>query len=402
MSNLIKDLLTPEQGRLLDNQLRQKQLNQGVTNYGSDAIGKLLTSVSGAQRASAGFGMLGERLMGGRQKGVNEMQAERAQQKQEQILSSAKEQAKNAIYATPAIGEQAASNLLMAIEKDPTGRTAEQVIKKYGMPDTPDNTSAAFIKAVQLGINNGSISSESGIAAIEAEQKQPGSGSALLEYPNEDEDANGGGALSAGDKKRYNKLLDETSRLRRMNTETGAITSLLDTIDPSSGAVAKVGKAIKTVFGTEDVESVLRARIESIRVAQAIGNLPPGIASDKDIELVLGGTLPSTANPEALKEWFNALERLNSIAIEEQEAQLAYFDKNGSMKGFFTERREHNLKRSAELEAKRAKELEKTVKAAQARVEAKRAKVKALEEQKAIKNQSINVSAEVGNFQEFL
>lgn len=402
MSNLIKDLLTPEQGRLLDNQLRQQKLNQGVTNYGSDAIGKLLTSVSGAQRASAGFGMLGERLMGGRQKGVNEMQAERAQQKQEQILSSAKEQAKNAIYATPAIGEQAASNLLMAIEKDPTGRTAEQVVKKYGMPDAPSNTSAAFIKAVQLGINNGSISSESGIAAIEAEQKQPGSGSALLEYPNEDEDANGGGALSAGDKKRYNKLLDETSRLRRMNTETGAITSLLDTIDPSSGAVAKVGKAIKTVFGTEDVESVLRARIESIRVAQAIGNLPPGIASDKDIELVLGGTLPSTANPEALKEWFNALERLNSIAIEEQEAQLAYFDKNESMKGFFTERREHNLKRSAELEAKRAKELEKTVKAEQARVEAKRAKVKALEEQKAIKNQSINVSAEVGNFQEFL
>ena len=80
MSNLIKDLLTPEQGRLLDNQLRQQKLNQGVTNYGSDAIGKLLTSVSGAQRASAGFGMLGERLMGGRQKGVNEMQAERAQQ----------------------------------------------------------------------------------------------------------------------------------------------------------------------------------------------------------------------------------------------------------------------------------------------------------------------------------
>ena len=86
MSNLIKDLLTPEQGRLLDNQLRQKQLNQGVTNYGSDAIGKLLTSVSGAQRASAGFGMLGERLMGGRQKGVNEMQAVQAQQAKEAEL----------------------------------------------------------------------------------------------------------------------------------------------------------------------------------------------------------------------------------------------------------------------------------------------------------------------------
>lgn len=78
MANLIKDLLTPEQGRLLDNQLNQQKLNQGVTNYGNDAIGKLLTSVSGAQRASAGFGMLGERLMGGRQKGVNELGAEQA------------------------------------------------------------------------------------------------------------------------------------------------------------------------------------------------------------------------------------------------------------------------------------------------------------------------------------
>lgn len=402
MANMIKDLLAPEQAKLLDDQLRKQSLQQGVTNYGNDAMGKFLTAASGAQRASAGFGMAAERAIAGRQMGANEAGAIKGKERQEQVLSTAKEQAKNAIYATPSIGEKAASNLLMAIEKDPTGRTAAQVIKKYGMPDTPDNTSAAFIKAVQLGINNGSISSESGIAAIEAEQKQPGSGSALLKYPLEKTDGKDDGKLSAGNEKRYNELLDETSRLRRMNTETGAITSLLDTIDPSSGAIAKVGKAIKTVFGTEDVESVLRTRIEAIRVAQAIGNLPPGIASDKDIELVLGGTLPSTANPEALKEWFGALDRLNNIAIEEQEAQLTHLDNNKSMKGYFTKRREYNLKRAAELETKRAKELQKTVQAEKARVEAKRAKVKALEEQKAIKNQSINVSAEVGNFQEFL
>jgi hypothetical protein len=333
--------------------------------------------------------------------GANEQGAVQAQQKQEQVLSTTKEQAKNAIYASPAIGGQVASNLLIAIEKDPTGKTAEQVIKKYGMPDST-NTAADFIKTVQLGVNNGSITSESGIKAIEAEKNQKGSGSALLEYTSKNAETAADNALSAGDKKRYNTLLDETSRLRRMNTETGAISRLLDTIDPSSGAVAKVGKAIKTVFGTEDVESVLRTRIEAIRVAQAIGNLPPGIASDKDIELVLGGTLPSTANPQALKEWFTALDRLNNIAIEEQEAQLAFFDKNSSMKGFFTERREQNRKRAEELTAKRAEELDKAVKAEQSRVEAKRAKVLELERQKSIRNQSIQTSAEVGNFQEFL
>jgi len=386
-------MMNPQAARLIDQQLRDQQVAQRSQGAGM---------LSGLTQAYTGMGDMASRALGASPMGVNETRAVQAQKQQQQILSSVKEQAKNVIYAVPSLGEQAASNLLMAIEKDPTGRTAEQVIKKYGMPDTPANTSEAFIKTVQLGINNGSISSESGIAAIEAEQKQPGSGSALLRYQARNKGRGSDGGLSSGDKKRYNELLDETSRLRRMNTETGAITSLLDTIDPSSGAVAKVGKAVKSVFGTEDVESVLRARIEAIRVAQAIGNLPPGIASDKDIELVLGGTLPSTANPEALKEWFKALERLNNIAIEEQEAQLSHFDENESMKGFFTKRREYNLKRAAELEAKRAKELEKTVKAEQARVEAKRAKVKALEEQKAIKNQSINVSAEVGNFQEFL
>lgn len=401
MANMIKDLLSPDQAKLLDDQLRQQSLQQGVTNYGSDPMGKFLTAASGAQRASAGFGMAAERAIAGRQMGANEQGAVQAQQKQEQVLSTTKEQAKNAIYANPAIGEQVASNLLIAIEKDPTGKAAEQVIKKYGMPDAT-NTAADFIKTVQLGVNNGSITAESGVAAVEAEKNQPGSGRELLEYPSKTAETAADNALSAGDKKRYNTLLDETSRLRRMNTETGAISNLLDTIDPSSGAVAKVGKAIKTVFGTEDVESVLRTRIEAIRVAQAIGNLPPGIASDKDIELVLGGTLPSTANPQALKEWFTALDRLNNIAIEEQEAQLAYFDKNSSMKGFFTERREQNLKRAEELTAKRAEELDKAVKAEQARVEAKRAKVLELERQKSIRNQSIQTSAEVGNFQEFL
>lgn len=79
MANMIKDLLSPDQAKLLDDQLRKQSLQQGVTNYGSDPMGRFLTAASGAQRASAGFGMLGERLMGGRQMGANEMQAIQAQ-----------------------------------------------------------------------------------------------------------------------------------------------------------------------------------------------------------------------------------------------------------------------------------------------------------------------------------
>ena len=75
MANMIKDLLAPSQAKLLDDQLRRQQLQEGVTNYGSDPLGKFLTAASGAQRASAGVGMAAERALGGRQMGVNEAAA---------------------------------------------------------------------------------------------------------------------------------------------------------------------------------------------------------------------------------------------------------------------------------------------------------------------------------------
>lgn len=355
-SGLLTQNMSPEQARLLDQQLRDKQF-QGQ-QYGG-RTGGFMTAASGAIQgaAKAGQGLSGM-LTGKTYTGANEQAAVQRQQTQAKNLESLKEEAKNAIYSTPALGEEAASNLLMAIEKDPTGKRAEQVIKKYGMPDAPQNTADAFIKSVQLGINNGSISAESGIAAIEAEQQQSGSGRDKLEFTSKGAERAAEKDLSAKDKERYNNLLDETNELKRKNIETATITQLLDTIKPTAGAAAQVESLFKNVFGTQDTASVLRARIEALRVAQSIGNLPPGVASDKDIELVLSGTLPSTANPEALKEWFAALNRLNNLAIEESEAQLKYFDDKGSMKGYYTERRDFNRKRAEKQAAERQAELD--------------------------------------------
>ena len=90
MANMIKDLLAPEQAKLLDDQLRKQSLQQGVTNYGNDAMGKFLTAASGAQRASAGFGMAAERAIAGRQMGANEAGAIAAQKKRDELIKQAR------------------------------------------------------------------------------------------------------------------------------------------------------------------------------------------------------------------------------------------------------------------------------------------------------------------------
>lgn len=137
MANMIKDLLSPDQAKLLDDQLRQQSLQQGVTNYGSDPMGKFLTAASGAQRASAGFGMAAERAIAGRQMGANEQGAVQAQKQMQQAekeaqvnIESVKQQAIAAVSGGD-IEPAKSKALLTAISADRTGELSSQIVKKF-------------------------------------------------------------------------------------------------------------------------------------------------------------------------------------------------------------------------------------------------------------------------------
>ena len=91
-----------------------------------------------------------------------------------------------------------------------------------------------------------------------------------------------------------------------------------------------------------------------------------------DIQLVLNGTLPSTANPEALVEWLEALQRLNDTAMAEKQGVLEWLDKEGTIKGYATHRRERHRKLREEFLAKEKIRLEKEEADAQARIAKKR------------------------------
>jgi hypothetical protein len=78
----------------------------------------------------------------------------------------------------------------------------------------------------------------------------------------------------------------------------------------AGGVAAITAEKSKQLFGTEDPTTLLRTRANQIRISQAIDNLPPGVASDKDIELVLSGTIPSTANPKSLAAYLRGLAKM--------------------------------------------------------------------------------------------
>ena len=101
-----------------------------------------------------------------------------------------------------------------------------------------------------------------------------------------------------------------------------------------AGVFGRSEQGLRNLFGSQDEVSVWRTQVRSFINSDAIANLPPGVASDKDIELVLQGTLDGFANEQALSDWMAAVDRLNSYAIRYYQGKVAYIEDNRGIKGF--------------------------------------------------------------------
>lgn len=85
----------------------------------------------------------------------------------------------------------------------------------------------------------------------------------------------------------------------------------------------------KELTGTEDEKTLILKMARDITVTSAIKNLPPGVASDKDIELVMGPVPGPNMKKETLQRYFNGMQRVllaENARVAEKER---YMGKNG-------------------------------------------------------------------------
>ena len=84
-------------------------------------------------------------------------------------------------------------------------------------------------------------------------------------------------------------------------------------IDIGGGAASSTSEMLKTLLGSQDEVSNLRMRFRAVRSSQAVQNLPPGAASDKDIELALSGFPSENANAEQVSSFLRGAAKLEGI-----------------------------------------------------------------------------------------
>jgi len=101
-----------------------------------------------------------------------------------------------------------------------------------------------------------------------------------------------------------------------------------------SGFRSQVEESIKGFLGEQDLVTLLRTEAQALRIGTAVANLPPGPASDKDVALVLSGTLDANADPKTLAEYARGIAKLAQMESRFHSDQAAWINKYRDVGGY--------------------------------------------------------------------
>lgn len=160
-------------------------------------------------------------------------------------------------------------------------------------------------RAAQLGLDRQKLQLEVDKFAFEKLQKAQDIGQDGRKLVNDSAVAAGAAKLSA----------DRANDLANRITDIGS----------SWGSAGTFAEWLKRTTGEQGAVSQLRSEYTRLRNSEGLKNLPPGPATDKDIELALKGIPPETADPKVLQQFLRGVAKMNDInaAIENAKADFA-------------------------------------------------------------------------------
>lgn len=100
---------------------------------------------------------------------------------------------------------------------------------------------------------------------------------------------------------------------------------------PSSGWTAQAWEGAKKAAGGEDIQTRLKQEYTKLRNTDVLKNLPPGVASDKDIEIALAAFPSETANPDTIISFLRGMSKLQAYSSSINKAKAEWVNQNGSL-----------------------------------------------------------------------
>ncbi len=105
----------------------------------------------------------------------------------------------------------------------------------------------------------------------------------------------------------------------------------------SGGLASTFSETLKLALGSQEEVTSARKRFNGIRASQAVVNLPPGVASDKDIALALSGFPAENANAEQITSFLRGQAKLERVNEKFHEFRANHISDNNTVKNLIPE-----------------------------------------------------------------
>lgn len=126
-------------------------------------------------------------------------------------------------------------------------------------------------------------------------------------------------AASAGQMARNARALQQ--KFNELATEFGA----------GAGLASRLWEVGKELTGTEDAKSAIRKQFAALAASDLVKNLPPGAASDKDIELLRSGIPSEFGDPRRVSEYLDTVAKVAESAEKFERRKANYLNRNGDL-----------------------------------------------------------------------
>lgn len=130
------------------------------------------------------------------------------------------------------------------------------------------------------------------------------------------------------------KAVDDAVTNSAAQTQTAAqlesLASRVTAANIGNGAFSWLAERTADVFGTQDAVSEIRKEYVRVRNALAVKSLPPGPATDKDIELAMRGFPGENASGATIANFLRGMAKMQRLDAEVSSAKADWISANGS------------------------------------------------------------------------
>lgn len=151
-----------------------------------------------------------------------------------------------------------------------------------------------------------------------------------------------GGPSASGEYPKLSATLQKVVRdLNKKSTDNrtsvNRINGLINDIEANPGAegiAGRIAEGAKSIFGAQGDVSLWKTNYNQLINSEVVQNLPPGVASDKDIQLVKSGFPDNNWDEVALVSWLQGYRKLISYVADRDRHRAAYIERTGRQTGW--------------------------------------------------------------------